>query len=96
MFDETAINTVYNIGSGNQYTNIGLVNKIAQVLGKGVKINFVTDRLGHDREYSLNCEKLKQHSQRVMTDPTDGTQYIDNSFNQVYDNINNYLERLYK
>jgi len=83
MFDETAINTVYNIGSGNQYTNIGLVNKIAQVLGKEVKIEFVPDRLGHDREYSLNCNKLRQY-------------YVDNDFNQSYDNINDYLERLYK
>jgi dTDP-glucose 4,6-dehydratase len=83
MFDETAINTVYNIGSGNQYTNIGLVNKIAQVLGKEVKIEFVPDRLGHDREYSLNCNKLIQY-------------YVDNEFNQSYDNINDYLERLYK
>jgi dTDP-D-glucose 4,6-dehydratase len=83
MFDETVINTVYNIGSGNQYTNIGLVNKIAQVLGKEVKIEFVPDRLGHDREYSLNCNKLRQY-------------YIDNNFNQIYNNINNYLEKLYK
>ena len=83
MFDETVINTVYNIGSGNQYTNIGLVNKIAEVLGKEVKIEFVPDRLGHDREYSLNCNKLRQY-------------YVDSNSNQVYDNINDYLERLYK
>ena len=55
MFDDTIINTVYNIGSDHQYTNIGLVNKIAQVLGKEVKVEFVPDRLGHDREYGLNC-----------------------------------------
>jgi hypothetical protein len=39
--------------------------------------------LGHDREYSLNCNKLIQY-------------YVDNEFNQSYDNINDYLERLYK
>jgi len=83
MFDDTIINTVYNIGSDHQYTNIGLVNKIAQVLGKEVKVEFVPDRLGHDREYGLNCLKLKQY-------------YKDYNIVKMFYNINNYLERMYK
>ena len=55
------------------------------------EVAFQTDKDGNTTARSLDVQM-----QRVMTDPTNGTQYIDNSFNQVYDNINNYLERLYK
>jgi dTDP-glucose 4,6-dehydratase len=82
MFDEEAVNTVYNIGSGVHYRNIDLVNMISEILGKDVNFKFVADRLGHDRAYRLNCTKLKKY-------------YRDNNFDMKYYNIKDYLLKLY-
>ena len=53
------INQTYNIGSGQEYENIQILDTISDVLGKTPKFKFVSDRLGHDRRYSLNCQKYK-------------------------------------
>ncbi len=51
---------VYNIGSGNEKTNLDITHLILDSLGKSRDLmRFVTDRLGHDRRYSLNREKIK-------------------------------------
>ncbi len=52
---------VYNIGSGNEKTNLDITYFILNQTGKSKELmTYVTDRLGHDRRYSLNWEKLKQ------------------------------------
>jgi dTDP-glucose 4,6-dehydratase len=58
MFDDEVKNDVYNIGTGFRVQNLDIVNKIADILNKEVKIKHVEDRLGHDRVYSLDCNKL--------------------------------------
>lgn len=58
MFDDEVKNEVYNIGTGFRVQNLDIVNKIAEILNKEVKIKHVEDRLGHDRVYSLDCGKL--------------------------------------
>ncbi len=51
---------VYNIGGGNERTNLELTKTILEILGKPESlIKFVKDRPGHDRRYALNCEKIK-------------------------------------
>ncbi len=56
----------YNIGSGIEYKNIDLVDKIQNRLYgiTGIDSNhlkrFVTDRQAHDFRYSINCDKLKK------------------------------------
>jgi dTDP-glucose 4,6-dehydratase len=51
---------VYNIGSGNEKANLDITHLILDSLGKSRDLmRFVTDRLGHDRRYSLNWEKIK-------------------------------------
>jgi dTDP-glucose 4,6-dehydratase len=63
------IGEIYNIGGGNEWKNIDLVNLIcemlAEVTGKPVEeykklITFVKDRSGHDRRYALSVEKMKR------------------------------------
>lgn len=50
---------VYNIGGGNERTNIELTEMILELLNKPRSlIKFVTDRPGHDRRYSLDCSKI--------------------------------------
>lgn len=50
---------VYNLGGGNEVENLDLVKTILDILGKPHSlIKHVTDRLGHDRRYAINCEKV--------------------------------------
>jgi dTDP-glucose 4,6-dehydratase len=52
---------VYNIGGGNELTNLNLTYKILENLGKDESmIRYVEDRKGHDFRYSLDCSKLKK------------------------------------
>jgi dTDP-glucose 4,6-dehydratase len=55
------IGEIYNIGGGNEKTNLEITNYILKRLGKSEElIMFVKDRLGHDRRYSINCSKIKK------------------------------------
>ncbi len=50
---------VYNVGGGNERSNLELTRQVLDLLGKGDDlIRFVTDRPGHDRRYALDCTKL--------------------------------------
>jgi dTDP-glucose 4,6-dehydratase len=50
---------VYNIGSGCEKTNIEVVREVLKLLGKSESlIQFVKDRPGHDRRYSIDCSKI--------------------------------------
>ena len=51
---------VYNIGSGERYENIEILNMIGEMLGKTPKYEFVADRLGHDRRYALDSTKVRE------------------------------------
>ncbi len=51
---------VYNIGAGNSVDTVQLAHAILARLGKPTSlIRHVPDRPGHDRRYSLNCDKLR-------------------------------------
>lgn len=52
------VKEIYNIGTGERYENIEILKMIGDILGKGVKFKYVTDRLGHDRLYLLDCNKF--------------------------------------
>jgi len=52
---------VWNVGSGDVWKNIEIVNHIGKLLDKDVKYKYVEDRLGHDRRYSLDSEKLRYY-----------------------------------
>ncbi len=58
----------YNVGGENDRPNIEIVNLICTILaektGKPLShyqdlITYVKDRLGHDRRYAINCDKIK-------------------------------------
>jgi dTDP-glucose 4,6-dehydratase len=51
---------VYNVGGGNERTNLEITKIILDELGLGEdSIRRVPDRPGHDRRYSLNCDRLR-------------------------------------
>jgi len=50
---------IYNIGGGNEKTNLDLIHKLLELLDKPRSlIQFVTDRPAHDRRYALDCAKI--------------------------------------
>jgi dTDP-glucose 4,6-dehydratase len=50
---------VYNVGGGNEVTNLDLTRRILELTGRPeTLIRPVSDRLGHDRRYALDSEKL--------------------------------------
>lgn len=68
IIESGTIGDTYNIGGKNEWENIRLVEtlceRMAAITGESCEhykrmITFVKDRLGHDRRYALNCDKIK-------------------------------------
>ena len=63
---------VYNLGSGDEMTNLSLVQRLLKLTGKDESlIRHVTDRLGHDRRYaidSIRAQKELGWSARIAFD----------------------------
>ena len=63
------IGEVYNIGSGNEATNLDIVAEICNILDRLMPLSdgtsysslvrFVADRPGHDRRYAIDSSKIK-------------------------------------
>ena len=52
---------IYNIGGGTELTNIALTKELIKLTGFDEdKIEFVTDRLGHDQRYSVDWSKIRR------------------------------------
>lgn len=59
----------YNVGGGENITNLNLVQKVCELLEKyrpkrsgaySEQISFVIDRKGHDFKYQMDCSKIKR------------------------------------
>lgn len=51
---------VYNVGGNNERTNIQIVRTILNELNKPESlISYVQDRLGHDRRYAIDADKIR-------------------------------------
>jgi dTDP-glucose 4,6-dehydratase len=51
---------IYNIGAGNEITNRELTERLLGLCGRDESyIEYVTDRLGHDRRYSIAIDKIR-------------------------------------
>jgi len=52
---------IYNLGGGNERTNLEITERILALLGKPSSlIRYVADRPGHDRRYSLDATKIRE------------------------------------
>jgi dTDP-glucose 4,6-dehydratase len=52
---------IYNVGGYNKRTNLEVVKTIIKTLGKTMDlIEYVTDRLGHDKRYAIDPTKLEK------------------------------------
>ncbi len=60
IFERGENGEVYNIGGGNERNNLEITEIILAALNQPKSLmTFVTDRLGHDRRYSLDSSKLQ-------------------------------------
>ena len=54
------VGEAYNLGTGVETYNIDMAHQILDMLGKPESlIQHVKDRPGHDRRYSINCDKVR-------------------------------------
>lgn len=64
---------IYNIGAGQEKTNLELTHSILDILGAGEEsIERVPDRLGHDFRYSVDSSKLRELGWAPQRDFLDG------------------------
>ena len=66
IFAKGKIGESYNIGTGIRVSNIAIIKMIISIakniginIGDKTKIQYVVDRPGHDKKYSLNSNKIK-------------------------------------
>ncbi|MBN2136052.1 MAG: dTDP-glucose 4,6-dehydratase [Acidobacteria bacterium] len=60
VINKGKIGEIYNIGGGNEITNVEITRRILEILDKPESlITYVKDRPGHDKRYSLNSAKLE-------------------------------------
>jgi dTDP-glucose 4,6-dehydratase len=53
------IGEAYNVGANNEVKNITIAERIVDLLEKSESlIKFVPDRLGHDKRYAVDCQKI--------------------------------------
>ncbi len=60
VLEKGKVGEVYNIGASREMPNIEIVKLILNKLGKGEElIEYVKDRLGHDRRYAIDSSKIQ-------------------------------------
>lgn len=69
VLEQGEVGEIYNIGAGNELTNRELTEQILARVGVGEEmIEYVEDRLGHDRRYSIDSSKLRAMGWAPQTD----------------------------
>ena len=59
VLEKGEVGNIYNIGAGNETPNRVLVDKLLALLAKDESsVEYVADRLGHDRRYSVDIAKV--------------------------------------
>jgi dTDP-glucose 4,6-dehydratase len=69
LIDVGIAGEVYNIGSGNELSNLDLAKTISNLMNlpEG-NLKFITDRKGHDQRYSVNYSKIEKLGFQLVRD----------------------------
>ena len=60
VLEKGAAGEVYNIGGNNEQPNLEITKMLIKLVGRDESsIEYVTDRLGHDRRYAIDARKIK-------------------------------------
>lgn len=94
LVKEGSVGETYNIGGLNQKSNIDIVKMLIRIHSNQKSTNevcldnyveFVTDRLGHDYRYSINCDKLlKSTDWKPQMELTKGLTETYNHYKESY------------
>jgi dTDP-glucose 4,6-dehydratase len=61
VFKAGRLGEVYNVGGRSERTNLELTHALLQATGRPESlIQYVKDRLGHDRRYAIDCSKIER------------------------------------
>ncbi len=61
VLDKGKVGEIYNVGGGNEKTNLEITKIVLSQLGKDESsVEHVKDRPGHDRRYSLDTSKIRE------------------------------------
>ena len=67
------VGEIYNIGAGNEVTNLELTHTLLDLTDNDEsRICWVEDRLGHDRRYSIDTEKIRNLGWKPQISFSDG------------------------
>ena len=96
IFHKGRIGETYNIGADNEVSNLDLVDLICNLcVDKKIHqdpkklISFIPDRLGHDKRYAINYDKLKNELQ--WSPAYDFYDALSTTIDWYVDNKNKYL-----
>jgi len=65
--------TVYNVGAGNEIDNLDLTHRLLDLCGADASsIEYVADRPGHDRRYSVDTQRIRALGWAPVHDLADG------------------------
>lgn len=59
LIESGVVGETYNISSGYEKQNIEVLQTIFEIMGGEELLEYVEDRKGHDRRYSVDCSKLR-------------------------------------
>lgn len=62
----------YNVGSGNERTNLEILQMLADRSGKPLNVKFVEDRKGHDFRYAIDYSKIAMLGWKPSTSLDEG------------------------
>ena len=99
VFNKGKIGDFYNIGSGKNLNNIEIVKFLLNIskkflkLGPNVKIQYISDRPGHDIRYALNSNKIIKDLKWISK--INIKNGLENTFQWYFDN-KNYFKHLKK
>ncbi len=74
VLERGELGNVYNLGGGNARTNLELTTQLLREFGGSMErdVRYVTDRPGHDRRYSISCDKARALGWRPRVSFEDG------------------------
>jgi len=71
---------IWNIANGDSWTNKEIIEKISEIVGKEVNYDYVEDRKGHDRVYSIDTSKLEYHKGKHWLATKTLEKYLEETF----------------
>jgi len=76
VLEQGRVGEIYNIGAHNEITNRDITTRLLELTGRDESfIDWVPDRLGHDRRYSVHIDKITALGWRLERDFEQGLEH---------------------